>query len=183
MTFPDGLVGQSLKYQASKILAHQATKRFVKERNPHFTTVTLHPCYVQGPSLVQKSSETVNDVVGMLMMSLQSQKPLFQPMIVDVRDVADATVAALSADIEGNFTEFVLRGMKFNWDSVVAFVEEKFPSFPLKLEPPFDQSYIDMDTSRAVQILGVKWRSMEDIIGHTLDQQISLLDSKRVVTN
>ena len=175
MEIPEGLVGGSFKYQASKILSHQATRNFVKEHNPHFNTVTLHPTYVLGPSLVQKSPETINDVVGMMMMSLQSEQPFFQPMIVDVRDVADATFGAINANIEEKFTEFLLKGLKYNWDSIVSFVKQTYPTFPLKLEPPFDQGYLDLDTSRAEEILGVKWRSMENILTSTLDQQLALM--------
>ncbi|KAJ5031362.1 hypothetical protein J3E73DRAFT_396229, partial [Bipolaris maydis] len=40
--FAPGLMGQVVKYSASKIVAHQATRDFVKEKKPNYTLITTH---------------------------------------------------------------------------------------------------------------------------------------------
>lgn len=77
MQFPEGFLGHSLKYQVSKILAHAATQRFIMERKPHFTVMMLHPTFVLGPNLMQKSVNDLNNITGLLLKSLGLEKPLF----------------------------------------------------------------------------------------------------------
>jgi nucleoside-diphosphate-sugar epimerase len=173
MTFPAGFDGYGLKYQASKILAHQASNQFLQDQNPHFQVITLHPTFVLGPSLVQKSAGDVNGVVGMFMQSLTSEKPVFPSTCVDVRDVADAMLATMDANIERNGEEFIISGVKFTWEDVVTYVNKAYPQVTVNLRPPFEKPF-DATASKAERILGAKWRSMEEIIGSVLDQQLAL---------
>lgn len=171
MQFPSGFDGYGAKYQASKILAHQFSKRFILERKPHFDIITLHPTFVLGPSLVQRSASEITGVVMMFMNSLGMDKPMFPSTIVDVRDVAEATLATLDAKIERNGEELIISGEKVTWGDVVSFIKEKYPQVPLKLNPPFDQPF-EANSSKARRLLDLKWRSMEDIVGSVLDQQL-----------
>jgi nucleoside-diphosphate-sugar epimerase len=179
MQFPSGLDGHALKYQASKILAHQATLQFIQQQEPHFTLVTLHPTFVLGPSLIQKSAEDISGVNYMFMGSLMSKKPLFPSAIVDVRDVADAILATLDAKLEKNGEEFIISGKETSWDSIVAFIQSTYPQVTENLEPPFEQAF-EANSGKAEKILGAKWRPMEEIIGSVLDQQLTLKKDSKV---
>ena len=60
MSFSDGILGVVERYSASKIVAHQATERFVQEQNPYYDVITLHPTFVLGRNLVQKTAGGLN---------------------------------------------------------------------------------------------------------------------------
>jgi nucleoside-diphosphate-sugar epimerase len=173
MKFPDGLDGHGLKYQASKILAHQASLDFVQKHHPHFTLITLHPTFVLGPSLVQKSAEDISGVNMMFMETLKINKPLFPATVVDVRDVAKAAIGTIDAKVEGNGEEFIISGSKTNWDEILAYVKSAHPDLPIKLQPPFAKPFV-ADAAKAERVLGASWRSTNDIIGSVLDQQLAL---------
>jgi nucleoside-diphosphate-sugar epimerase len=179
MEFPPGLDGHGLKYQASKILAHRASSEFIKTQNPHFTLITLHPTFVLGPSLVQKSAEDLTGVVMMLMYSLPSNKPLFPSTIVDVRDVAAATLATINAHVGRNGDEFIISGAETTWDDVVSYVKSAYPQVETNLQPPFEKPFA-VSASKAERILGVKWRSMKEMVGSVLDQQLALREKNHV---
>jgi nucleoside-diphosphate-sugar epimerase len=172
MEFPPGLDGHGLKYQASKILAHQASSAFVKMQNPHFTLITLHPTFVLGPSLVQKSADDITGVVMMFMGSLPSKKPLFPSTVVDVRDVAAATLATINANVERNGDEFIISGEETTWGDIVAYVKSAYPQVEMNLQPPFEKPFF-VNTSKAEKVLDAKWRTTEEIIGSVLDQQLA----------
>ncbi|RAH42214.1 uncharacterized protein BO95DRAFT_504683 [Aspergillus brunneoviolaceus CBS 621.78] len=53
MEFSEWFAGHGVKYSASKILAHQATRNFLTDFQPHYTLITFHPTFVLGDSLVQ----------------------------------------------------------------------------------------------------------------------------------
>jgi nucleoside-diphosphate-sugar epimerase len=179
MQFPSGLDGHGLKYQASKILAHQATLQFIQQQKPHFTLATLHPTFVLGPSLIQKSAEGVSGVNYMLMGSLMSTKPLFPSAVVDVRDVADAMIATIDAEFEKVGEEFIISGKETSWDDIVAFIRSTYPRVAINLEPPFEQAF-EANSGKAEKLLGAKWKPMEEIIGIVLDQQLALKKDSKV---
>jgi nucleoside-diphosphate-sugar epimerase len=171
--FPEGSEGDGLKYQASKILAHQASQKFVKDKKPHFTVLTLHPTFVLGPSLVQKFANDASGVVGLFMQSLTLEKPLFPSALVDVRDVAEATLASIDAKVEKTGEEFIISGRECTWDDVVAYVKAEYPQIPLNLEPPFENAF-HADASKAERLLGASWRSLGEIVSSVLNQQLAL---------
>ncbi|CAD0028972.1 unnamed protein product [Aureobasidium pullulans] len=109
MEFPGGPEGSGAMYQASKILAHQATHAFNKTHKPHYTLVTLHPSFVLGRSLVQHSAEEIDGINAFLWQSLQLETPFFPPAWVHVKDVAEAHLKILELDIATG-EEFVLSG-------------------------------------------------------------------------
>lgn len=100
MDWPEGFAGHGAKYQASKILAHQATIDWMKENKPDFSLVTIHPTFVLGHSLVQKSAADIGGINALFWSTLQAEKPQFPPMVVDVRDVADAHLKAATVPTE-----------------------------------------------------------------------------------
>ncbi|KAH8820277.1 hypothetical protein F5884DRAFT_659299 [Xylogone sp. PMI_703] len=171
MKFPEGFAGHGLKYSASKILAHQATRNFLKERLPHYKLLSFHPVFVIGPSRIQ---QTANDIDGMnaaIWTSLHSEKPSIPSALVDVRDVAEAHLKVLENPIESG-TEFVLSAPPLKWEEVVEVVKANYPAIDVKLKPPYAEPW-KVDTSTAEKLLGMRWRSREEMIGGLLDQQIA----------
>lgn len=172
MDWPEGAAGNGLKYHASKILAHQATKNWMEENKSEFSLVTLHPSFVLGHSLIQTSADDINGINAWFWSSLRAEKPQFPPVFVDVRDVAEAHLRSATVFTTGQATEFLLSGLEVSWDQVASYIKTECPNVELKWTPPFAEGP-SVDTTRAENILGMKWRSMEEIIGSLLSQQLT----------
>ncbi|WQF76541.1 Putative NAD-dependent epimerase/dehydratase, NAD(P)-binding domain superfamily [Colletotrichum destructivum] len=179
MEFPsDPRANAGLKYQASKILAHRAVLEWVPKNQPGFSVVTLHPSFVFGRNLHQKSHDQIDGTNAMLWESLFSEKPNVPMAAVDVRDVALAHLKALDLEIKekASVQEFLLSAPKtvgWEWEQVANFVREKYPALDIKLKGPFDEPP-KVEAKRATELLGIQWRSMEDTISSFLDQQVAL---------
>ena len=174
MDWPEGFAGHGAKYHASKIQSHLATIDWMKENKPGFSLVTLHPTFVLGHSLIQKSAEDIGGINALFWSTLQADKPQFPPIFVDVRDVADAHLKAATVPTEAGTTEFLLSGDETSWDQVVSFIKSEFPEVQLNWTPPYAGG-AEVDTSRADKVLGIKWRSTEEIFRSTISQQLAFL--------
>lgn len=172
MDLPDNFTGHGVKYAASKILAHQATREFLSKNELHYTLLTFHPTFVLGDSLIQDSADNIDGINRLLFNSLFSEKPLMAAGAwVHVRDIADAHVKALETSAKSG-TEFLLSGPVISWDDTIKFVKAKYPTLGVKLEPPFAKGW-DIDVSTADRILQLKWRSAETTVQDLIDQQLS----------
>ncbi|KAJ8116997.1 hypothetical protein OPT61_g1707 [Boeremia exigua] len=167
MSFPeDPNASGGLKYHASKVLAHRATLEWATSNKPSFQIITLHPSFVFGRNLSQTTAAGIDGTNSMLWGSLHSPQPFIPIAAVDVRDVAAAHIKALDVQIsaKGEVEEFLLSaGPKegWTWGGVKDFVVEKYPAIDVKLQGPFGE-LPSMETDKAENALGVKWRSMED---------------------
>lgn len=169
----------SLKYHASKVLAHRATIDWVAKHTPHFKVITLHPSFVFGRNLAQTSADAIDGTNAMLMTCLESEVPIIPIVAVDVRDVGAAHIKALQADF-GNENdkvhEFILTAGEnegWTWDNVVRFVREKFPHFEVKLKEGLPNAARG-NANKAKTVLGIEWRRMEDTMEEFLRQQLEL---------
>ena len=82
-------------YYFSKAEAERAAWRFVETRKPAFDLVVINPFIVIGPSMVKAVNESNKILVDLL----QGAYPMIMALtwgFVDVRDVADAHVAAMT---------------------------------------------------------------------------------------
>jgi nucleoside-diphosphate-sugar epimerase len=170
--FPPGLVGQIVRYAGSKIVAHQATRDFVKESKPDYALITLHPVYVLGPDLTQATAEGLGGINGLFWASLSSEKPLLGTSWVHVQDVADAHIKAIESNVE-NGKEFLLASPSFSWEEAIEYVQKKYSDLEVKLVPPFKGQW-KVDTTTAETILGLTWRPKEVIIDDVIGQQLTL---------
>ncbi|KAJ5819731.1 dihydroflavonal-4-reductase [Penicillium riverlandense] len=171
--YPDDPYGGFQKYSTSKIVAHQATRDFLKNEKPHYNLITVHPSYVMGESLIQQTAEQLGGVNGMFWMSLQSKLPLFGMAWVHVRDIADAHVKLLQTDLPTG-TEIILCGPVIAWEDVISFVRSKYPDLPVNLEPPVNPGKWIVNQEIAEKNLGIQWRSMETIVQEVVNQQLAL---------
>jgi len=172
MSFPEGFSGHGIKYAASKILAHQATRDFLKKNHPHYNLITFHPVFVLGDSLVQHSAQEISGMNALLWASIFSEKPRLANAWVHVRDVADAHINALGTEIETG-KEFILSRPVVSWEEVGKFVQSHYPTLGCKLDPPFEGGWT-VDTTAADTILGIQWRSVETIVQDVVNQQLEL---------
>ncbi|OJJ03359.1 hypothetical protein ASPVEDRAFT_732287 [Aspergillus versicolor CBS 583.65] len=172
----EGSLGHGLKYSVSKISAHQATRDFLANQNPHFTIATFHPSFVLGESLIQSAPEEIDGMNALFWNSLHSEKPIIPNVWVDVRDVAEALVRALKTEILSG-TEFILSAPAGSWEEVGELVRRKFPSVRCELKGPMEAGWT-VDTETAERILGMQWRGQNEIVEAVLEQQLRLRGAK-----
>jgi nucleoside-diphosphate-sugar epimerase len=88
---------KSKSYQKSKVMAEKAGWAFCKENN--LEMVTVHPCYVIGPSMsALNRSASLDTIDHHVLKSKKKQQPMRLPIpmpFVDVRDTAKVHVEAM----------------------------------------------------------------------------------------
>lgn len=169
-------------YRASKKFAEEAAWNFIKEQKPNFTLATMCPPLVLGPiePLLQndvKSLNTSNERIAEFLQGKHKGEFPAQPvrLWIDVRDLADAHVAAMEKS-EADNKRFLLVGGYFNSRVTVEALLKHFPDYKDKL-PSLDLPGGDYpeggvykyDVSRAEKILGIKWKSLEQSLKDTAE--------------
>ncbi|KAI7285946.1 NAD(P)-binding protein [Hortaea werneckii] len=172
MEFPEGMAGDGPKYQASKILAHQAARAMIEKEKPTFPVITIHPVFVLGPTLLERSAKDISGINAWFWRSLSADSAPFPPAMVDVRDVAEAHVRAIHAPVDKPMTEFLIDGQVNGWDTVAGSIEKKYPQLSLNWKRPFSKG-MEVDVTRAETVLGMKWRPIEDTFSDLIEQQLS----------
>lgn len=124
-----------------------------------------------GNSLIQETADEIAGLNNWLWQSIPEETPRFASVWVHVRDVADAHVLALQKDAPTG-TEFILSSPSITWDRAAEFIKEKYPVLDTKLKGPFNYNWT-ADLDAAENILGIRWRSQEDILEDVLDQQLA----------
>lgn len=172
MDFPEGMAGDGPKYQASKILAHQATRAMIEKEKPAFSVITIHPVFVLGPTLLERSAKGISGINAWFWSSMGAESAPFPPALVDVRDVAEAHVRAIHAPVEKPVTEILIDGQVTGWDTLVDLVGKKYPQLSLNWKRPFPKG-MEVDVTRAETMLGMKWRPIENTFSDLIEQQLS----------
>lgn len=162
------------QYQASKLAAHTATLDYVSNQRPHYSVVTIHPVFVFGHNLLQKSADELSGTNGMLFGSLYSKEPMFAPYRgVHVLDTAEAHIRALDLE-DAPVSSFLLSGKDRPWEEVLEFAKKEFPGAGFQAEPKTGDRWF-VDTTRAEAQLGFKtWREMEVQVKDVVSQQLQL---------
>ncbi|KAL4874581.1 flavonol reductase [Aspergillus karnatakaensis] len=160
------------QYHASKLASYKATIDFVREQKPAFDVVTLHPVLVYGFNRAQESAEQLGGTNGMLFQAIMTGKPIAGRFLgVHVEDVAAAHVRVLNNKVQGQ-QAFILGAPARSWEEVEAFVNERYPKLPVKLEER-DGKGLVIDTSKAERELGLRFKGMEEQVGDLIDQQLA----------
>ncbi|KAF9874714.1 nad dependent epimerase dehydratase family protein [Colletotrichum karsti] len=174
MAVPEGVPGHGLMYQGSKILAHQATADWVAKNKPSFPVLTFHPSFVTGPSLSQTKPEEIDSINHLVLETIRTGAVTIPPVFVDVRDVAHAMAEALSAPVPA-FQEFILSGHATTWSEVAELAQKLYPTAGFKLKAPVQEPpAVTAVTKAADEILGMKWKSLEEVIRGVVDVQLAL---------
>ncbi|KAK9324466.1 hypothetical protein V1517DRAFT_351301 [Lipomyces orientalis] len=168
----------SSTYRASKVLALDATDRFLAERKPHFSIVNIMPGYVVGANeLVSDASSAGAGSNGVVMAVVMGQKsPHARPAsVVHVHDVARIHVAALDEVSVPGSKSFLLDSGRMSFDEVIGIVTKHFPDAvkdgTLPLGGSMPAAYQRLDVTDTIETFG-PFKSFEDqvtsVVGHYL---------------
>ncbi|GME28692.1 3-beta hydroxysteroid dehydrogenase [Neofusicoccum parvum] len=161
-------------YRASKLLAAKASREFFAQQKPHYSIVSLHPTFIFGRNLLQKSIEDVSGTPAMFWGSLKGPDQLIPIRnSVHVTDVAQAHVKALRPDIAG-YEKFIVSAPCFDdWAEVVEFVKKRYPEeeWGNAPDPPAKRN---IDISKAEKVLGIVWKDWKQQVIDVVDQQLEL---------
>ncbi|KAF2745069.1 NAD(P)-binding protein [Sporormia fimetaria CBS 119925] len=165
-------------YRASKTFAERAAWEFLEKEKPNFTIATINPPMVFGPIVHNLDSlENLNTSNQRIMWACQGKfKDEIPPtgiyLWVDVRDVAEAHVAAMEKDDAANKRFFTLAGF-FSNKEIAAILRKHFPQYkelPSESTPGGDypegglKALYGFDNTRSIEVLGLKYKSLEESI-------------------
>jgi len=172
-------------YSKSKTLAEQAAWAFVRNQATDMALTTINPTMVLGPPLDIHFGGSV-EVVQRMLRAKDPMLPNYGLGIVDVRDIADMHVRALSSPASEG--QRILGVSAFLWFQdctkilKAEFPDRKFvtrvaPNFVVRLLAVFDTSIravvpdlgkrFDVSNERAREILGMEFISAQDSLTAT----------------
>ena len=150
--------------------------------------ITIHPCMVFGPPL---SSRHLSGSLSVIMMLVRRELPLILPMqinIVDVRDVAEAHVRALT--MGENKGRYLTVAGEMMWGDISKLLKKKYSNrkWPIRQLPYFIalivcafhpkvsiswakrhlKNKLYWDATPAENDLEMKWKSMDETIIDTI---------------
>ncbi len=150
--------------------------------------VTIHPCMVFGPPL---SPRHLKGSLSIIMMLVKRELPVILPMqinIVDVRDVAEAHVRALTMGEDGG--RYLTVAGEMMWADIAKILKREYPKrrWPIRQLPYYAAILVSAfhpkisvswarrhlknklywDASPAERDLGMKWRTLEETITETI---------------
>lgn len=176
ITPEEALENSSNGYRASKTFAERAAWDFVEKEKPNFDIATINPPLVIGPvkpygpgvdNINTSNERTRNILQGKTKQDLGRTGTYIW---VDVRDVAEAHVAAFEKPEAGG-KRFFLVGGTFTNQTIADTVVKNFPEYkdnvPEKREPNDgypEGGYYSFDNTRSKEVLGIKYRSFEESI-------------------
>jgi nucleoside-diphosphate-sugar epimerase len=186
-------------YRASKTFAEKAAWDFLEKEKPNFSISTINPPMVYGP-IVRATTQflivtidipQIHALDSLDNMNTSNQRILsaaqgkFKDEIpasgvhlwVDVRDVAEAHVAAFEKAEAANKRFFVTAG-KFSNKEICQIIKKNFPDFkdlPSDSTPGGDypegtpeKGLYGYSNKRSIEMLGLKYKSLEQCIVDTV---------------
>lgn len=162
-------------WRSSKTFAEKAAWEFVAKEKPNFQISTINPPLVFGPMVhyfksldsINTSNERVRDMIQGNMKDKLSPTGIF--IWVDVRDVALAHVRAIEVPEAAGKRFFCTAGFYSNAE-IADVIKKNFPDLRDRLPASYesdldmDKKPFEIDNSRSKQVLGLKYRSIEESI-------------------
>ena len=167
-------------YRASKTFAERAAWDFVEREKPNFTLATMCPPLVLGPIVhylnsldgLNTSNQRIRDI--MLGKAKEEIPPTGTFLWVDVRDLAQCHVAAIEKEDAADKRFFITAGY-FSNKEIAQIVGKHYPQYkeglPTDKTPGGDypdEGVYKFDNKRSIDVLGVKYRSLEESIKDTV---------------
>ncbi|OQE25684.1 hypothetical protein PENFLA_c008G09063 [Penicillium flavigenum] len=173
---PQNPAGTPMKlYQASKLLANNATWEFRETAKPQYALVTLHPGFVYGHNLVQSSADQVNaGSNGGLWNIIMNGSPNGNLVGVHIQDVAEAHIKALDPKIVDG-SKYLLVGPKTTGAEIARIVHKHYPDSGASISEDVQGVSFPVDTTKAETELGIQWRSFEAMVRDLMDQQLGFV--------
>ncbi|QSZ34129.1 hypothetical protein DSL72_005717 [Monilinia vaccinii-corymbosi] len=167
-------------YRASKTFAEKAAWKFVEEEKPNFTLSTMNPPLVLGPIVhCLNSLDALNTSNQRIRDFLQGRCKDAIPdtgtyIWVDVRDLALAHIKAIEVPEAAGKRFFITEGY-FSNQEICQIIRKHFPEYEEEL-PGKDAKgggypeggIFKFDNSRAVGVLGLKFRGLEESVVDTV---------------
>lgn len=170
-------------YRASKTFAEKAAWDFVENEKPNFDIATLNPPLVLGPVVhylnsldsINTSNERVRNLIQGKLRDGLSPTGVF--IWVDVRDLALAHVRALEVPEAGGKRFFITAGHYSNGE-IASIIKSKFPDLasklPEDLKSDIPEDVYGFDNSRSKEVLGIKYRSLEESVIDTVKSLVAV---------
>ncbi|QRW12684.1 NADPH-dependent methylglyoxal reductase GRE2 protein [Ceratobasidium sp. AG-Ba] len=186
ITFEQSELNARFGYAGSKKYAEKAAWDFVETERPGFDLVTICPPMVYGPIAQEVKSMASLNLSSKKFYSIFNgeEKELTNDLFwqwADVRDVAEAHVAAVEKPEAGGQRFFVTAG-EFNIAQVVEYIWKHYPDRAAAKGIPKDTSnvgfpsggYYTVDNSASKRVLGLEYRSFETMLKDQFDQFVVL---------
>lgn len=178
LTHEEALENPSNGYRASKTFAERAAWEFVEKEKPNFTITTMNPPLVLGPIVhylnsldaLNTSNQRIRDAMLGKFKDEIAETGIF--LWVDVRDLALAHVKAIEVPEAADKRFFVVTGY-FSNKEIVEIIRKNFPEYQKQLPGPDvkggarPDKIFSYDNKRSTDILGLKFRSLEESIVDT----------------
>ncbi|KAH8885261.1 NAD(P)-binding protein [Thozetella sp. PMI_491] len=184
VTWEGAVNDRSLTYRGSKTFAEKAAWEFIEKEKPNFGLVTMNPPLVYGPiahaveslDRLNTSNQRIRDF--MRWNSANNELPPTGTFLfTDVRDLAFAHVRAIEVPEAEGKRFFITAGHCSN-KKIVDAIRDRHPELePVLPKNPVDDFPADVygyDNSRAREILGVDFRSLQECIGDTASSLLNL---------
>lgn len=174
MTMDEGLTTKDPQavYRASKTFAERAAWDFVDQEKPTFSLTVLNPPMVYGPVLHSVSSLEDLNTSSKRILNLMLGKPrgmVGSPIYIDVRDLAEAHVLAITVPEAAGQRFFMTAGLATE-GLMGDIIRRNFPEYAQKLLP--DLSYAvppyGIDNSKSIRLLKIKYRDVEETVVDTV---------------
>ncbi|KAB8303675.1 hypothetical protein EYC80_005065 [Monilinia laxa] len=180
ITLADAPKNPSNGYRASKTFAEKAAWDFLKKEKPNFTLTTINPPLVLGPIVhylnsldaLNTSNQRIRDLLQGKWKDELPDTGIF--LWVDVRDLALAHIRAIEMPDAADKRFFVTEGY-FSNREIAEIVRRNFPEYAKELpgedvkgggQP--EGGVYKFDNSRAVDVLGLKFRGLEESVVDTV---------------
>ncbi|CAO2647951.1 Nn.00g088730.m01.CDS01 [Neocucurbitaria sp. VM-36] len=179
ITIEEAHESPALGYRASKTFAENAAWDFVKNEKPNFSLSTINPPMVYGPIVhALDSLENLNTSNQRILWAAQGKfkdeiPPSGVHFWVDVRDVAEAHVAAFEKPEAANKRFFTTAGY-FSNKELCQIIKKNFPEYkdlPSDSTPGGDypegtpdKGLYTYNNKRSIDILGLKYKTFEESI-------------------
>ncbi|KAF2473121.1 NAD(P)-binding protein [Lindgomyces ingoldianus] len=166
-------------YRASKTFAEKAAWDFLEKEKPNFAVATINPPMVFGPIVHNlESLDSMNTSNQRLLWAAQGKFKDEIPatgvyLWVDVRDVAEAHVAAFEKPEAANKRFFTVAGYFSNRD-ICKIIKSKFPQYkdlPSDSTPGGDypeggiqNGLYGFSNKRSIDVLGLKYKTLEESV-------------------
>ncbi|KZT54781.1 NAD(P)-binding protein [Calocera cornea HHB12733] len=158
-------------YCASKLFAERAAWDFIRDKKPHFSITTFCPPWIFGPPMqpiesMSKLNESVAYVWDMLSSGADAIPPTVFPLMIDVRDLANLQVDALTNPKAKNQRYLAAGDSAWNDDIVYAF-KEAYPEYASRAAKGAYQKpglHYEQDCSKAERDFEIEWTPLRKTI-------------------
>ncbi|TLD27650.1 NAD(P)-binding protein [Venturia nashicola] len=161
-----------ISYCSSKKEAEIAVWEFIKTEKPSFTVTVFLPALIFGPPIQPvKDVKSLNFSAGTfysLFSGENAGKPIpgtMFPSYVDVRDLADAHIKALTTPATAN-KRYLIGGFPYSNMAAVKVLAEHFPELKSKLPVGDEENVIvaTVEAGEGNEVLGMTFKSFEQTV-------------------